>query len=313
MCRKSHRFLKVLYHLYVEQGIPLIDCLEIMSKKNDSSPLSKAALYIEGELRLGNRLSNAMKTCPYITFDSISVSFVDFSEKTGNLSETLTFLKERCERREKAASKVFEASLYPLFVIVLSLFVSGLMIFYADSVLGESFINTSLYKTLFCDLLFLFIFCFLMFFYLKNNLGDSPLYEAFLSVGFLIRYGVNASLAVGLGANILGQDSRAGQLFIKARFRMENGIDMTKAFCPERKNRGLLDKEILEAFYYAQKSGGKNDVFERIAAHLGKKNEKKTKLLLSLVEPAFTGGTGIFLIILMANFLMPVMNGLNLM
>ena len=53
-------------------------------------------------------------------------------------------------------------------------------------------------------------------------------------------------------------------------------------------------------------------MFERIAGILGKKLERKTALLLSLVEPVFVGGTGIFLILLMANFLMPVINGLNL-
>jgi type II secretory pathway component PulF len=152
-----------------------------------------------------------------------------------------------------------------------------------------------------------------MFWFLKNNLCDSPLYEAFLSTGFLIRYGVNASVAVGLGASILGLDSKPGQIFLKARQQMEGGIELVKAFCSEKCGSGFVDSEIQEAFYYAQKSGGKNEVFERVARMLGRRLERKTTFLLSLVEPLFVGGIGIFLIILMANFLMPVMNGLNLM
>ena len=308
--KNCHRFLKVLHHLYVEQGISLTECLSIMSRSHKSR-MNRAAAYAEEELRRGNAFSNALKTCPYISFDSLTVTFVDFSQRTGNLSETLGFLKERCERKEKAFSRIFEASVYPVFVIFLSLFVSGLMIFYAESALGSSLKKIEVMKTLGLDLAFLLAFCGLMFWFLKRNLSDSPLYEAFLSVGFLIKYGVNASLAVGLGANILGLETKAGQIFLKARQRMEGGIELVKAFTAE--NKLLMDKEIEEAFYYAQKSGGKNDVFERIARLLGKKIEKKSALLLSLVEPVFVGGTGIFLIILMANFLMPVMNDLNLL
>ena len=306
--KNMHSFLKVLHHLYAEQGIELTECLEIMGKSRKKR-VGRAAQYVEGELRRGNAFSNALKTCPYVTFDSLTVTFVDFSQRTGNLSETLGFLKERCERKEKAAAKIFEASLYPIFVILLSLFVSGLMIFYADSALESNLKKAELLHTLFMDLIFLFAFCGLMFWFLKSNLCDSPLYEAFLSVGFLIKYGVNTSIAVGLGANILGLESRAGRIFLQARQRMEGGIELIKAFSTEKKV--LMDKEIQEAFYYAQKSGGKNDVFERIARLLGKKIERKSALLLSLVEPAFVGGTGIFLIILMANFLMPVMNEMN--
>lgn len=310
--KNMHRFLKILHHLYAEQGMGLTDCLEIIGKMKKSKPLSKAALYLEGELKRGNRLSNALRTCPYVNFDTLTVAFVDFSQRTGNLSESLGFLKERCERKEKAASRVFEASIYPVFVILLSIFVSALMIFYAKSLLGENFVKTSLIRTLFYDLSFLFAFCGLMVWVLKRNLSDSPLYEAFLSTGFLIRYGVNASVALGLGANILGLETKAGQSFLKARRRMEDGIELDKAFCGEKKGIGNYSREIQEAFYYAGKSGGKNDVFERIAGILGKKLERKTALLLSLVEPVFVGGTGIFLILLMANFLMPVINGLNL-
>ncbi len=310
--KNMHRFLKILHHLYAEQGIGLTDSLEIIGKMKKRKKVSKAALYLEEELKRGNPFSNALKTCPHVNFDSLTVSFVDFSQRTGNLSESLGFLKERCERKEKASYRVFEASVYPVFVIFLSIFLSGMMIFYSQSVLGEGFIKTSLIRTLFYDLGFLFAFCGLMIWILKRNLCDSPLYEAFLSVGFLIRYGVNASVALGLGANILGLESKAGQFFLKARRRMEDGIELARAFCSEKDGRGKVDKEIEEAFYYAQKSGGKNDVFERIAGILGKKIERKTAFLLSLVEPAFVGGTGIFLIVLMANFLMPVMNGLNL-
>lgn len=311
--KNMHRFIKTIYHLYVEQGILLTECLDIMGKSAGKTRVKTAALYVEEELRQGNMLSNALKTCPAISFDNTTVTFVDFSEKTGSLGETLSFLKERCERKEKAGSAIAEAAVYPCFVIFLSIFVSALMIFYADSVLQESFMKGSLLKSLFADFCFLLLFCALSFLFLRRSLGDDPLYEAFLSVGFLIKHGVNASLAVGLGANILGLDSRYGQIFLRARLRLEDGKSLVQAFCGNEKEGGFRDKEILEAFYYAQKSGGKNDVFERISARLGKKIERKNALLLSLVEPLFTGGTGLYLIVLMGNFLMPVMNSLNLM
>ena len=111
---------------------------------------------------------------------------------------------------------------------------------------------------------------------------------------------------------ILGQD-RKKDVFTRARLRMEDGMELLRAFDFEGLGSKKLKKEVFEALYYAEKSGGKNDVFERIAEQLGKKDEKKNRIMLSMVEPVFVAGTGLFLIVLMANFLMPVINGMNLM
>ena len=196
------KFIKALHFLQVEQKITLFESLRIIAGgvrtekgKSRTGKLQKAALYIESKLVAGNSFSTVLRTCPFIRFDDVTLSFVEFSSKTGNLSETLSFLKERCERKEAAFSKILEASVYPSFVILLSLFVSVLMLFYGKSLLGEEFFSEGLLKTLLYDLIFLFVFCFFVFLLLKKNLGENLLYEAFLATGFLIRHGVNASLA----------------------------------------------------------------------------------------------------------------------
>ena len=52
--KNMHRFLKILHHLYAEQGIGLTDSLEIIGKMKKRKKVSKAALYLEEELKRGN-------------------------------------------------------------------------------------------------------------------------------------------------------------------------------------------------------------------------------------------------------------------
>jgi type II secretory pathway component PulF len=61
-----------------------------------------------------------------------------------------------------------------------------------------------------------------------------------------------------------------------------------------------------QAFFYAENSGGENDVFEKIALWLNTRNEKKRSICIKLIEPVFISGTGIFLLIFLVNLVLPL-------
>ena len=62
-----------------------------------------------------------------------------------------------------------------------------------------------------------------------------------------------------------------------------------------------------EAFFYAENSGGENDVFEKIASWINSRDEKRRAICFKLVEPFFISGTGLFLLVFLVNLVLPMM------
>ncbi len=145
---------------------------------------------------------------------------------------------------------------------------------------------------------------------------ENKLYEAFLGMGFLIKSGINVYLAVGYGMLMVGPDSRYGKIFAEAQKKLEYGMDLKASFGLSngggRKFSVGMDKKMADAFYFAQQSGEKSEVFEKVAQNINAVDEKKRKLCLCLVEPILITFTGAFLLILVVNFLLPLFTNVTL-
>lgn len=300
--RNVKNFTDSLYELFVEQKLTLVKSLEIIANEKQSK-VQKAADRIKTDLQQGCTFSNALQTCSFLDFDQIYISFVSFAEITGNLQQTLEFLKKRCERKEQSNTKLTEASLYPSFVIIFAIGLCIFLGFYTSSLYGtESFNSFISQKNLFSSVLLLLSFCFVIFAMIKKNLQENKMYESFLAISFLIKSGVNVSVAVGAGIIITGPGSKYGALFQSAKEKLEFGMDVFNAF-----DCFSLRPELKNAFYYAQMAGNKSDVFEKIATRMGVEDEKRRRKCLALIEPVFIGITGMFLMIVLVLYLMPMM------
>lgn len=300
-------FTDSLVDLYIEQSLSLIKALEIMAYEKRTE-IQKASDYIKKELMRGNCFSNALSSCPFITFDQIYISFVSFSEFTGKLSETLLFLKKRTDRKAANKSKLIEASLYPAFIVLLAIATCFYLSVYTKSISSGVIQNKDFFQNtnVFFPVFILLTLCFLIYRFISNSLGENKLYEAFLAIDFLIKSGVRISNAVGAGIIITGPGTKYGNLFQKAKERLEFGMDVYNAF-----DSFKLNSELKNAFYYAHMAGNKADVFAKIAVSMGASDEKKRHRCLSLVEPMFIGITGMFLMLILVSYMMPLMANTN--
>lgn len=281
------KFTNILADMVVDKGFSLKESLEIMAKK-ERSLIGKTGSFLLGSILQGASLSNSMRRCKYVNFDDIYISFINYAEKSGNFKETILFLKKRCNRREENKYRIIEASIYPVIVI----FLSVLFCFYFKN---EKYFNLD--NDIFAYMFFLIFICFVLFFLISKIIGENKIYEAFLGISFLLKAGISLYDAIGCGAQIAGVTTKIGIMFEKAREKLLFGMDLQHAFS--------LGKKYDDVFYFAGKIGGKIDVFEKIASLLLKEDEKKRKLCLSLIEPAFILITGLFLIIIVINFFLP--------
>lgn len=312
--KKVKKFTDSVYDLMINQKVSFGKVIEIL-EENSCRYLRETAVKIKSELEGGNLLSNALFKCEQIHFDPTYIVFVCFAEKTGSLEEAVSFLKKRCDRKEENIQKIISVAAYPMFVLIMAISICILLFIYGESLIANLSMEKSLLKVKLIKIIFsLFAFCFFVFCVLKKNLGENKLYESFMAVNFLIKSGIDIGSAVGYGIIVNGPGTRYGKFFEIARQRLEYGMDLRGAFC-NFDRKGFLSKwqiELDEALFFAQKAGEKSDAFEKICNWLEKENEKKRQLCLSIIEPLFTSVTGIILLVLMINFMMPVMNSVSL-
>lgn len=297
-------FTQLLFELTKKQNLSLVESLEIMSKFQKKGAVEFAAKHILECLNQGLSFSGALKTCKEIEFDDLYISFVGFAEKTGHFGETCEFLYFRCKRKHENLVQIFEACLYPVFVVLLSIAAAGFLMFFGKSnnVFGDIGFSIEqsekIISSCFRGCVFLFCFFSISFFVLKNILSDNKMFESFLAADFLVRSGINLIDTFDALVSVAGIDSSLGQEFLKIKNKILQGTEFSMAFMG-------LNKKLERFFYLAQHTGGECDVFGKMAAFLKEFDEKRRKICFTLIEPIFICGTGVFLIILLSGIYVP--------
>ena len=299
-------FTRALYELFVKQGLGLSQSLLVMSKKPKKDGASRAALAIYSALEKGSYFSNALRTCGFIDFDDVYISFIQLAEKNGDLKSAVTYLKEKLEREAADKKRLYGATVYPAFVILLSI---GACVFIG------LYTKTADFSLLVKYVLGLIAVCAGIFFVIVKMLGGDRLSEAFLAVDFLLRNRIELSEAVGCAVQVAGPSCRIGNLFETARIKLSYGMDLVTAFSNgsgKVLSGGFYNSKIREAFYYADVGGSKDDLFGRIAAYLVSEKERRRTLCMALIEPVFITITGFFLLMLLMTFFMPLIYDISL-
>lgn len=297
-------FTQLLFELTKKQNLSLVESLEIMSKFQKKGAVEFAAKHILECLNQGLSFSGALKTCKEIEFDDLFISFVGFAEKTGHFGETCEFLYFRCKRKHENLVQIFEACLYPVFVVLLSIAAAGFLMFFGKSnnVFGDIGFSIEqsekIISSCFRGCVFLFCFFSISFFVLKNILSDNKMFESFLAADFLVRSGINLIDTFDALVSVAGIDSSLGQEFLKIKNKILQGTEFSMAFMG-------LNKKLERFFYLAQHTGGECDIFGKMAAFLKEFDEKRRKICFTLIEPIFICGTGVFLIILLSGIYVP--------
>jgi len=279
-----------------------------MSSKPKKDVVSRASQELYFAMENGSLFSNSLKICRSLFFDESYISFISIAEKNGDLKSALTYLKEKLERKAESRKKLLEASVYPFFVLLLSI---------AASIFIGLFTNTADFPLLFKYIFILLLLCALLYFSIARVLSENTLFEAFTAVDFLLSNGIELSQAVACAIQLVGPSSPIGKLFENARIKLSYGMDLQKAFSykkgPFENLFGIAHfaSKINEAFYYADVGGSKNDLFGRIAAYLESEKERSRTICLSLIEPLFIAITGGFLLLLLLTFFMPLINDIS--
>jgi type IV pilus assembly protein PilC len=103
----------------VNAGLPLVQCLDILSKQAESPRFGKVVNDVMQDVQAGSTLSEALSKRPE-AFDSLFVNMVDAGEAGGILDDILARLATYLEKAEALRRKVKSAMTYPAVVMTVA-------------------------------------------------------------------------------------------------------------------------------------------------------------------------------------------------
>lgn len=110
----------------IDAGLPLVQCLEILSSQNDNPFFAGILRQVKADVEGGNTFSDSLAKHPKV-FDSLFCNLIRAGEIGGILDTILGRLAAYIEKNDKLARQVKGALTYPVGVAVIAILVVGIM------------------------------------------------------------------------------------------------------------------------------------------------------------------------------------------
>ena len=112
----------------INAGLPLVQCLEILSTQSENKVLRETVSEVKGQVEGGSTFSDALKKHPKV-FDDLYVNMVHAGEVGGLLDTILTRLAKHIEKAMKLKGQIKSAMVYPSAILgVAGIVITVLMI-----------------------------------------------------------------------------------------------------------------------------------------------------------------------------------------
>jgi type IV pilus assembly protein PilC len=122
----------------IDAGLPLVQCLDILSQQSDSKVLCKTIKEVKEEVESGSTFAAALKKHPKV-FSDLYSNMVAAGEVGGILDTILNRLASYMEKIVRLKSKIKGAMIYPACIISAAVLVTGILLVYVIPVFADLF------------------------------------------------------------------------------------------------------------------------------------------------------------------------------
>jgi type IV pilus assembly protein PilC len=122
----------------IDAGLPLVQCLEILSAQTDNKTFAKAIRDVKEQVESGSTFAASLKRHPKV-FSDLYANMVAAGEVGGILDTILTRLASYMEKIVKLKSKIKGAMIYPACIISAAVLVTGILLVFVIPVFAELF------------------------------------------------------------------------------------------------------------------------------------------------------------------------------
>jgi type IV pilus assembly protein PilC len=122
----------------INAGLPLVQCLDILSSQQPNPSFKKVTSQIKGDVEGGSTFADALSKHPKI-FDSLYVNLVAAGEVGGVLDTVLNRLAVYMEKNESLKNKVKGAMTYPIIVLCVAFGVVAILMIFVIPTFSDMF------------------------------------------------------------------------------------------------------------------------------------------------------------------------------
>src|SRR5215217_8156987 len=126
----------------INAGLPLVQCLDILSTQSENKFLGKAVGEIKLDVEGGSTFADALKRHPKV-FDDLYVNMVHAGEVGGLLDTILLRLAKHIEKAMKLKGAVKSAMVYPLTIVGVAIIVITILMIWVIPIFAKMFTDLS--------------------------------------------------------------------------------------------------------------------------------------------------------------------------
>ena len=321
--------------IYLRSGIPIVNVVKLAkSQYEDDAVMVDFLSALETSMNEGNSYYHALDSQHIITLPSFYKQSIKVAEESGSMSEVLFEMARFVEEQDKVAGRVKQALVYPLFIVIISIFMVAFMLTtvvpkitamfdqlkqelpkVTQIVIGAGDFLTAYWLPMAVGVI---IVSLIFSYFLKTSKGFKFKYHAFLLklpvfgkiiqtfelarfsyiTSVLVRSGVTFVHAVKLSSGILDNDVMKAE-FEAASKEVVEGKKFSTALSKYGKH---VDNSFIQAIALGEETSEVALVMENLADLYFSENRGKIDLFLSLMEPLlilFVGATIGFIVIAM--------------
>jgi type IV pilus assembly protein PilC len=124
----------------IDAGLPLVQCLDILSKQTENKAFAKTIVAIKNEVEGGSTFADALRKYPKV-FDDLYVNLVAAGEIGGVLDTTFARLAGYIEKARSLKGKVKSAMIYPAAIVFVAVSVIIFLMIFVIPVFAQMFLD----------------------------------------------------------------------------------------------------------------------------------------------------------------------------
>src|SRR5262247_1507822 len=126
----------------INAGLPLVQCLEILSTQSENKVLRETVAEVKGQVEGGSTFSDALRRHPKV-FDDLYVNMVHAGEVGGLLDTILTRLAKHIEKAMKLKGQIKSAMVYPSAIMGVAVIVITVLMVWVIPIFAKMFSEMS--------------------------------------------------------------------------------------------------------------------------------------------------------------------------
>lgn len=318
--------------------ISITDALNSLYYQTPNYTLRDAIYEISTDISSGLSLSQALEKHSDIFFE-FYVNLIESAEVTGRVEEVMIYLADYLEKEMLILSKVRTALIYPIFVIVLSIVVGGILIGLVFPQIAPLFqdanfqlpLITRAFLTLgdfinnwwVAIVIFFVVLILIAIDYLRTKEGKAvvnqllltaPIIGTFFKKLYVARFSEVASVLIRGGIPITQAIEISGHTIGSAFYqeilhdvveRVRRGEQLSKAFESYEK---FFPPIVNQMITVGEQTGRLDDMFVRISSFYSREVENVVGNLTELIQPIVMVGLGAVVGLMFAALLLPIYN-----